>query len=109
MSAGCTHLDQIEIDRLPAAVDGCEDCLRDGGKWLHLRLCLICGHVGCCDDSPNRHATAHYHASGHPLIRSLEPDEQWSWCYIDDVGFVLCGLRGKTQLPRPPLLDGSLH
>ena len=73
MSELCTHLDQVELRELPASVDGCEECLRDGGKWLHLRICLTCGHVGCCDDSPNRHATAHHHATSHPIIRSLEP------------------------------------
>ena len=70
--ASCTHLDQITITRLPEVVDGCEDCLLTGDPWLHLRICLECGHVGCCDDSPNRHATAHYHSNGHPLIHSLE-------------------------------------
>ncbi len=79
----CGHLDQIR-DVEPSA-DGCEDCLRIGGWWVHLRLCLSCGHVGCCDQSPNRHATAHVQASGHQVIRSFEPDEDWIWCYIDEV------------------------
>ena len=105
MSDTCTHLDQVEITELPASVDGCEDCLRDGGKWLHLRICLTCGHVGCCDDSPHRHATAHYNATRHPLIHSLEPGEAWSWCYIDELGFVLRGVRGTTRIPPSPLLD----
>ena len=74
MSArACTHLDQVEVRELPAQVDGCEDCLRSGGKWLHLRICLTCGHVGCCDDSPNRHATAHHQRlvpPAHPLARA---------------------------------------
>jgi uncharacterized UBP type Zn finger protein len=69
MSELCTHLDEVELRELPASVDGCEECLRDGDKWLHLRICLTCGHVGCCDDSPNRHATAHHHATSHPIIR----------------------------------------
>ena len=73
----CTHLDQVRIDQLPESVEGCEDCLASGGLWLHLRICLECGKVGCCDDSPNRHARAHAHESGHPLIRSLEPGEDW--------------------------------
>jgi uncharacterized UBP type Zn finger protein len=64
----CTHLDEVELHELPPSVDGCEECLRDGGKWLHLRICLTCGHVGCCDDSPNRHATAHHHATSHPIF-----------------------------------------
>ena len=64
---------------------GCEDCLRIGGTWVHLRLCLQCGHVGCCDQSPNKHATAHFHADHHPLIQSFEPGEDWMYCYVDDV------------------------
>ena len=92
MSArACSHLDEVAVLELPAEVEGCEDCLRTGGKWLHLRICLSCGHVGCCDDSPNRHATAHYHATRHPVIRSQEPGEHWSWCYVDEVVFRLQG------------------
>ncbi len=62
---------------------GCRECLQTGGTWVHLRLCLICGHVGCCDSSPNRHATAHFHRTGHPVIRSYEPGEDWGYCYVD--------------------------
>lgn len=80
---GCTHLDQIS-DVTPSA-GGCEDCLKTGGRWVHLRLCLSCGHVGCCDSSPNRHATKHHTATGHPLIRSFEPGEDWMYCYDDEV------------------------
>jgi uncharacterized UBP type Zn finger protein len=79
----CSHTDQIR-DVEPSA-QGCEDCLRMGDTWMHLRECLICGHVGCCDQSPNRHATEHFHATGHPIIRSVEPGEDWRWCYIDEV------------------------
>ena len=79
----CGHLDQI-ADVTPSAA-GCEDCLRTGGQWVHLRLCLTCGHVGCCDQSPNRHATAHWHATGHPIIRSFEPGEDWAWCFEDQL------------------------
>ena len=104
MSDRCTHLDQIELQELPASVDGCEDCLRDGGKWLHLRICLTCGHVGCCDDSPSRHATAHAQAASHPIIRSLEPGELWCWCYVDQLPFGIKGLRGTTRIPPSPLL-----
>lgn len=81
---GCTHLESIR-DVRPSTRDGCEDCLRIGGRWVHLRLCLECGHVGCCDSSPNRHATKHYHATTHPLVRSFEPGEDWGWCYEDEV------------------------
>lgn len=78
----CSHLDQIN-DVSPSA-SGCEDCLRIGSQWVHLRMCLICGHAGCCDASPNRHATAHATLTGHPLITSLEPGESWIYCYTDD-------------------------
>ena len=85
----CTHLDTIELTDLPAPPLVCEDCVKVGGRWVHLRMCQQCGHVACCDDSPNRHATAHFHASGHPIIRSAEPGEEWSWCYVDEIAFVL--------------------
>jgi len=104
MSQTCTHLDTIEITQLPESVDGCEDCLREGGKWLHLRICLGCGHVGCCDNSPGKHATAHFHATEHPIIRSLEPGEEWSWCYVDDLGMLIPDVQGSTRIPPSPLL-----
>ena len=94
------------MTELPASVEGCEDCLRIDGQWVHLRICLNCGHVGCCDSSPNRHATAHARASGHPVIRSLQPGEDWSWCYEDEVAFVLHGLGGETRIPPSPLPSG---
>ena len=89
MSATCTHLDRIEITRLPEEIAGCEDCLKTGDKWVHLRMCQTCGHIGCCDSSPNRHATAHARAEDPPIVRSAEPGETWSWCYVDEVGFVI--------------------
>ena len=79
--AACTHRDQI-ADVAPNT-EGCEECLRCGERWVHLRMCLKCGHVGCCDSSPNKHATAHFRATGHPIVRSLEPGERWRWCYVD--------------------------
>jgi uncharacterized UBP type Zn finger protein len=82
-SSPCSHLDTI-VDVEPSA-DGCDDCLRIGGWWVHLRLCLACGHVGCCDNSPNRHATAHFQGTGHPIIQSFQPGEDWIWCYADEV------------------------
>lgn len=85
MGAGCTHLSEIKEVR-PGA-DGCEDCLKIGGAWVHLRLCLGCGHVGCCDSSPNRHATAHFMHTRHPIVKSFEPGEEWGWCYVDEVFF----------------------
>lgn len=77
----CSHFDQIRTHRGNTA--GCEECLKTGDRWVHLRVCLVCGKTGCCDDSKNRHATAHFHETGHPLIRSKEPGETWGWCYID--------------------------
>jgi uncharacterized UBP type Zn finger protein len=101
----CTHLGTITVLQLPDSVTGCEECLRQGGVWLHLRICLECGHVGCCDDSPSRHATAHYHAAGHPLIRSLEPGEEWVWCYVDEVGMLIPEIKGTTHIPPSPMLS----
>ena len=81
----CTH---IEANTTTAAgSDGCVDCLKIGGRWVHLRRCVSCGHVGCCDSSPNRHATAHFAETAHPLIQSYEPGEEWFWCYVDEVAF----------------------
>ena len=86
MAAGeCTHLDAVQVTDLPDPVSGCEECVKIGGRWVHLRMCLVCGKVGCCDNSPNRHATAHFHETDHPLIRSAEPGEQWWWCYVDEM------------------------
>jgi len=99
----CTHLNQVKVTELPASVAGCEECLKTGDPWLHLRICLDCGNVGCCDDSPNRHATRHAHEMGHPLIRSLEPGEEWSWCYIDEVAMVIPSITGGTRIPPSPL------
>lgn len=83
MSAGCSHVQ--EIRPVTPSADGCEDCLKTGDTWVHLRLCMICGHVGCCDSSKNKHATKHYHATQHPIIRSFEPGEDWGWCYPDEL------------------------
>ena len=80
-STNCTHLDRT-YGVTPSA-KGCEECLRMGDDWVHLRICMTCGHVGCCDDSKNKHASRHYHETDHPIIRSLEPGEDWAWCYPD--------------------------
>jgi hypothetical protein len=101
----CTHLDHVHITELPEEVAGCVDCLATGGEWLHLRICLECGHVGCCDDSPNRHASAHAAATSHPIIRSLEPGERWSWCYVDELGMIIPDVQGTTRIPPSPLLS----
>lgn len=82
----CSHLDQVVAPR-PEHVAGCEDCLAIGGQWVHLRVCRSCGRVGCCDSSPNRHASAHARSHGHPIISSAERGEDWSYCYVDDVAF----------------------
>lgn len=79
----CEHLAEIKV--VSPSADGCEDCLKIGGRWLHLRLCLSCGYVGCCDSSPNKHATKHFHATNHPVVKSFEPGETWGYCYIDDM------------------------
>jgi hypothetical protein len=83
-TAACEHLDAIH-DVTPDSTRACTDCLREGSQWVHLRECLVCGHVACCDNSPKRHATAHWHHSQHPIIRSLEPGEDWAWCYADNL------------------------
>ena len=101
--ATCTHLDQIEITQLPESVEGCEDCLANGGKWMHLRICLSCGRVGCCDSSPGRHASAHTAQTDHPLIRSLQPGEAWSWCFKDEAGLLIEEITGETRIPPSPL------
>ena len=87
--ASCTHLDTVAFRDVPEEIPGCEDCLKIGGWWVHLRLCTTCGHIACCDNSPNRHATAHFYETSHPIIRSAEPGEDWSWCYVDEIAFVL--------------------
>lgn len=89
MSDVCAHLDQIAVTDLPAPPLVCEECSKTGSRWVHLRMCETCGKVGCCDDSPNRHASAHFHETSHPVIRSAEPGEEWSWCYVDEIAFLL--------------------
>jgi uncharacterized UBP type Zn finger protein len=85
MAETCSHLDQIK--RVKPKTKGCEECLKMGDSWVHLRLCLSCGHVGCCDSSKNKHATKHFHATKHPIVRSQEPGENWMWCYVDELMF----------------------
>ncbi len=83
MNKVCTHLDQIRP--VSPSAQGCEECLETGGRWVHLRMCLTCGHVGCCDSSPGKHATAHFAETDHPIMRSAEPGESWKWCYVDEI------------------------
>jgi hypothetical protein len=87
----CSHLDQVTITDVPAHADvpGCEECLKIGGRWVHLRVCRSCGKVGCCDSSPNRHASRHAREDSHPILTSIEPGEDWSWCVVDEVAFVI--------------------
>ena len=81
----CSHLGTIQ--KVAPGSKGCEECLKLGWEWFHLRVCRSCGHVGCCDQSPGTHATRHFHSTGHPLIRSYEPGEDWWWCYEDELAF----------------------
>ena len=84
MSRECSHLgEHVKITEPTKRV--CEDCVKAGDTWIHLRMCLDCGHVGCCDSSKNKHATRHFHATQHPLMRSIEPGESWVWCYVDEM------------------------
>ncbi|MCU1322364.1 MAG: hypothetical protein JWM43_2013 [Acidobacteriaceae bacterium] len=87
MSASCSHLDTIKVRR--AHSHGCEECLKIGQSWVHLRLCTKCGHVGCCDSSIGKHATKHFHTSKHPVMRSIEPGDTWYWCFVDEIMFEL--------------------
>ena len=83
MSNSCGHL--MTVNRVTPGTKGCEECLKAGSWWVHLRLCRTCGHVGCCDDSPNRHARAHFGTTHHPIIEGYDPPEGWGWCYVDEV------------------------
>jgi hypothetical protein len=98
MSNECTHSDHIR-DVKPSAL-GCEECLKMGAVWVHLRLCRTCGHVGCCDDSPNRHATKHFCQTGHPIIEGYDPPEDWGWCYVDEL---MLDLSGRTTPHNGPI------
>lgn len=80
----CAHIERAG-NPAPRTPNGCEECLASGDSWVHLRLCLTCGHVGCCDASKNKHATRHYHATEHPVVRSFQPGESWRWCYADEL------------------------
>ena len=83
MNNKCTHLGEMKV--VQPSANGCEDCLRIGDKWVHLRLCVECGHVGCCDSSKNKHATKHFHTSHHAIVKSFEPGEDWGWCYAEQL------------------------
>jgi len=81
----CNHLNQIK--EVEPSGKGCKECLEMGDIWVHLRICKTCGHVGCCDNSKNKHATKHFHTTQHPIIQSFEPNEEWGYCYIDKIFF----------------------
>jgi uncharacterized UBP type Zn finger protein len=84
MAKACTHFKQhMKLTSTDTHV--CEDCIKTGDSWVHLRMCTDCGHVGCCDSSKNKHATKHFHQTKHPVIRSIEPGESWTWCYVDEI------------------------
>ncbi len=87
--AVCEHVKQAH-DLKPSA-HVCEDCIKTGDRWVHLRLCLTCGHTGCCDSSKNKHATKHFHLSTHPVMRSIEPGETWGWCFVDEAEYDFSG------------------
>jgi hypothetical protein len=89
MSEICSHASTIAVTELPEEIVGCADCLAIGSGWVHLRMCQSCGRIACCDSSPRRHASAHARQTGHPITRSAEPGESWSWCYVDNVAFVI--------------------
>ena len=99
----CSHLESVELTELPEEVDGCPQCLELGDPWCHLRICLTCGQVGCCDSSPNKHASAHARDAEHPVMRSLEPGEDWSWCFVDEVAMRIPQVAGETRIPPSPL------
>lgn len=98
MATSCTHLDTVRPVE-PTTPEGCEECLAAGGTWVHLRLCLNCGHVGCCDDSENKHAAAHFDADQHPVMASFEPGESWRWCYVDKILIDPDGSAGTADEP----------
>lgn len=89
MDVACSHLNQIKIT--DTDVDVCPECVKKGDSWVHLRMCMVCGHVGCCDQSKNTHATRHFEKTTHPIMRSIEPGEAWAWCYVDEVEMVAEG------------------
>jgi len=102
MTKTCSHDDSVRV--VTPSARGCEECLKTGSTWVHLRLCRTCGHVGCCDDSPNRHARKHFRATGHPIIEGYDPPEGWGWCYVDRVFLDLTD-RATPQLGPIPRFD----
>ena len=99
MSEECPHA--LGVRKVTPSAKGCEDCLRMGATWWHLRICRTCGHVGCCDESEHKHATKHFHATGHPIIEGYDPPEGWGWCYVDEVVLDLTDQRTPQVGPIP--------
>ena len=100
---GCSHLDRVELTELPEQVAGCAECIESGDPWCHLRICLTCGHVGCCDSSPNKHASRHSAETDHPIMRSIQPGEDWSWCFVDELAMRLPEPTGEPRIPPSPM------
>ncbi|HTK14496.1 MAG TPA: UBP-type zinc finger domain-containing protein [Xanthobacteraceae bacterium] len=103
MGDDCTHLDTIR--RVKPSALGCEECLRQGDEWFHLRICRTCGHVGCCDQSKNKHATKHYHRTKHPIIEAYDPPEGWGWCFVDEVMLDFSEEKTRQDGPIPRFFD----
>lgn len=104
-SSPCSHLASIQILEGPDEVDGCDTCLAEGGQWHHLRMCMTCGEVGCCDDSPGQHARKHAESAAHPVVRSIEPRESWSYCFIDEAVFRVAGAEAIAEAAEPPAFN----
>jgi uncharacterized UBP type Zn finger protein len=102
----CTHIDQIR-DVSPAA-NGCVECLKTGDTWVHLRMCVSCGHIGCCDSSKNKHASQHARNEAHPVVQSFEPGEDWYWCYVDEVAFIVEDAPTFSYAPGRPTRSGGV-
>lgn len=85
----CSHIDDVQVVQVPGPLVGCEECLKVDGSWIHLRMCMTCGNIACCDSSPLRHASAHARETGHPIARSAQPGEHWAWCFVDEVELIL--------------------
>jgi uncharacterized UBP type Zn finger protein len=96
MASACEHLDRVQVAK-PETTEGCAECLRSGDRWVHLRVCRTCGEVGCCDSSPNHHASSHAAAAGHPIATSMQPGESWSWCFVDRVAFDIPDDQGASS------------